>query len=97
MFRTALLIASITLLPLVANAAPCAERSNFLEYFEAKYAETPVSMGLTSDGKVLEVLASERGTWTMIVTLPTGQSCGFASGEGWSKITRPEKLPGEVG
>ena len=29
--------------------------------------------------------------------MPTGQSCGLASGEAWSKITPLEKLPGEAG
>ncbi len=29
--------------------------------------------------------------------MPTGQSCGLASGEAWSKMTPLEKLPGEAG
>ena len=96
MLRHALLIASITLLPAVADAAPCAKRSDSLEYFLTKFYESPVSIGLTSDGKVLEILTSDQGTWTIIVTTPSGQSCGIVSGEAWSEVPTPKKQPGDA-
>ncbi len=96
MLRHALLIASITLLPAVADAAPCAKRADFLKYFLAKYYESPASMGITSDGKVLEILTSDQGTWTIIVTTPSGQSCGVVSGEAWSEVPALKKQPGDA-
>ena len=86
MLRTALLIAFITLSPVVAGAEPCGKRGDFLKFFLTKYDESPVSMGLTVDGKVLEILASDRGTWTIIVTAPSGETCGIAAGDAWSPV-----------
>ena len=96
MFRSTLVIASVALLPAVADAAPCAQRDDFLNYFLAKYDESPVSLGLTSDGKVLEILASDKGTWTIIVTVPSGQTCGLATGEAWSSAPKPDIQTGDT-
>ncbi len=97
MFRTAILSSLIALMPTLAIAAPCAERNEFLAYFDDKYDEAPVSMGLMSDGRVIEVLASEKGSWTIIVTKPSGESCGLASGNAWMKSPPPKTIIGEAG
>ena len=34
----------------------------------------------------LEVLASDGGTWTIIVTRLAGRSCVVASGEAWEEV-----------
>ena len=44
-------------------------------------------MGLTTSGKVLEVVVSAGGSWTIIVTTPSGISCGVASGESWKDMS----------
>ena len=97
MFRTAMLSTLIALLPTLAIAAPCAERTEFLAYFDDKYDEAPVSMGLMTDGRIIEVLASEQGSWTMIVTKPSGESCGLASGDAWMKSPPANTVIGEAG
>jgi hypothetical protein len=61
----------------------CNKRDEFLSTLEKGYSEAPVAMGLVSNGSVLEVLASDNGSWTIIVTLPNGTSCVVASGEAW--------------
>ena len=66
----------------------CAERSRVLTDFGAKYKEGPVAMGLASNGTVLEVLTSVKGSWTIIVTGPTGKTCIVASGEAWQTMDR---------
>jgi len=49
-----------------------------------KYRESPVAVGLASNGKLLEVLTSEDGsTWTILLTSPNGISCLFAAGSSW--------------
>ncbi|SLN77043.1 hypothetical protein [Oceanibacterium hippocampi] len=66
----------------------CNDRTKFLDHLSAKYEEAPVSMGLASNGTVLEVLASEKtGSWTIIITNPTGQACVIATGDSWENIT----------
>ena len=97
MLRTAILSSLIALLPALAIAAPCAERAKFLAYFDDKYDEAPVSMGLMADGRVIEVLASEQGSWTIIVTKASGESCGLASGAAWMKSPPPKIVIGEAG
>lgn len=79
----------------LAQAVPCAERAKFLTIFAEKYKEVPILIGLAANGNVLEVLASEQGSWTIIVTQPSGESCGWASGTAWMKSPLP--LKGDTG
>jgi len=50
------------------------------------YDEFPVTRGYTVDGGIIEILASKSGTWTVIVTAPSGTTCGIAAGEAWFPI-----------
>ena len=43
-------------------------------------------MGLAPNGGVVEVLASENGSWTLLVTMPDGHSCVIAVGENWEAL-----------
>lgn len=87
--RTALIATIATVLPAMTavaqESAPCVKRTDFLDHLSKNYDEAPVAMGLTSSGRVLEVVASENGSWTIIVTMPNGVSCGIASGESWQE------------
>ncbi|MDA1326839.1 MAG: hypothetical protein O3C34_19130 [Proteobacteria bacterium] len=59
------------------------------------YAEVPRSLGITSEGAVLELFTAEDGeTWTIMITLPSGQSRIIATGEHW--INRPMLAKGGV-
>ena len=80
--------------PLAIAAAPtpaaaqavCSERSTFVRGLAAQHRESPVALGIIADGKVLEVLASKDGTWTILVTSPNGRSCVLAVGESWEEL-----------
>ena len=72
----------------------CSERGKFIERLATRYHEAPVAMGLAANGSVVEVLASDSGTWTIIVTTPAGRSCVVASGEAWGDV--PFFSAGEV-
>ena len=63
--------------------APCQERSAVLAKLAKDYSETPVAIGMASNGGVLEVLAAnaDAGTFTIIVTMPNGIACMLASGQ----------------
>ncbi len=94
LFAAAIAAALLVPWPAPAHAwdeAPCVKRSDFLKHLSSKYDEAPVAMGVTASGRVLEVIVSESGSWTIIVTLPNGLSCGIASGEGWQAV-RPDPL-----
>jgi hypothetical protein len=76
-------------LALVAGAAsaqqqmPCGERDELLAQLESRYKEAPTGFGLTPNGAIVELLTSEKGSWTLLLTLPGGRSCLIGSGEGW--------------
>ena len=79
---------------LAQNAAPCSERTDFLQHLFKNYKEAPVAMGVTSSGRVLEVIASDNGSWTIIVTMPNGMTCGVVSGESWESLA-PDATSGD--
>ncbi len=70
----------------------CAERRAVVANLENTYSEAPVSMGLASNGSVIEVLASPSGSFTIILTQPNGLSCVMAAGESWEDL--PKQLAG---
>lgn len=82
---TAIALAVFVATPAMAQTV-CSKRDTFLKHLGEGYAEAPVAMGLASNGSVLEVLASDKGTWTIILTMPDGRSCVVASGEAWEEI-----------
>ena len=61
----------------------CAPRDEVVKQLGAQFSEAPVSRGLTGDGMVLEVFASPHGTWTTVLSEPTGVYCLVSGGEGW--------------
>lgn len=64
----------------------CKQRSEIVKILREKFKETQQSFGLQSDRRVLELFASPNGSWTAILTLPSGQSCVVASGEAWTTL-----------
>ncbi len=75
-----------------AQSAPCDLRAKVLSTLEGKYAETPASLGLASNGAMIELLTSDAGTWTILTTLPNGLSCLVAAGRYWENL--PKKVSG---
>ncbi len=71
----------------VAQSMPCTERKVAIRHLEGKFSEAPVAIGLTNTGAVLEVLTSDEGrSWTILVTMPDGNTCLVAAGEAWKTI-----------
>lgn len=72
----------------------CAPRDAVVDRLATGYGETRQSIGLGSQGSVVEVFASDdTGTWTITVTLPTGITCLIASGQSFEELA--EALPAE--
>ena len=74
----------------------CGERRAVVANLEKTYSEasvsTGLSIGLASNGSVIEVLASPSGSFTIILTQPNGLSCVMAAGENWENL--PKRLAG---
>lgn len=79
------------------QGAQCRDRDQVLEHLAGKYKEAPIAVGVTSTGGLVEVLSSgDGGTWTIIVTSPTGLSCLMAAGDGWRPLERAEGIGPEA-
>ncbi len=72
----------------------CEARTTVLKMLNGNYAEKPNAMGLANNGTVVEVLRSEDGSWTIIMTAPNGVSCMLASGKHWQVVvTKADDIP----
>jgi hypothetical protein len=78
----------------MAPAMPCGEPAELARQLGDGYDEAPVSLGVQSNGHLLEVFSSPRtGTWTIVSTEPGGLACVVAAGEGWQALGGAGGLP----
>ncbi len=75
--------------PPMARGPGCGPRAGIAAALARNHAETPVSRGVSARGALVEVFASTRGTWTLVVTVPGGPSCLIAAGQDWQHLPRP--------
>ena len=65
----------------------CNSRAEIVKDLNGGYSETPVALGVTSAGTVMELWQAPGGvTWTIVVTLPDGSSCVIGAGNDWVPI-----------
>ena len=74
----------------------CGKRADIVERLGNGFEEKPRSAGLTSNGDLVEIFASEKGTWTIMFTKPGGPTCLIAVGDSWQKIDEPLNLSGKM-
>ena len=79
-----------TVLAASAAAEPeCVPRHELVRKLDAQFSEAQTAIGLASSGAVVELFASPDGSWTLIATQPTGESCPIAAGEEWFEPASP--------
>lgn len=88
LFLISLALVAITGLLSPAQAVMCTKRSELLTALDTRYHERAQAIGLISKRGVLEVYASQKGTWTVFVTNPNGISCVVASGEAFEQMPK---------
>ncbi|MEO1611047.1 MAG: hypothetical protein AAFU55_01620 [Pseudomonadota bacterium] len=70
-----------------ANAASaqgglCAKRDQIVAQLKSVHGESRQAVGLQQNARVMETYANpETGSWTIIVSMPTGMACLVAAGE----------------
>lgn len=70
----------------------CGKRNTILSFLSSKYSEKPIAMGVAANGGLIEVLSSNGGsTFTIVVTMPKGNTCMVAAGEGWELLQSARK------
>ena len=78
-----------------AAATNCAPHDAVVNQLAQSYGESRQSIGLGSNGAVMEVFASEEtGTWTITATTPQGLTCLMASGEAYEALSEVLAKPG---
>lgn len=69
---------------------PCHDYERMAKTLGERYGETPVSLGLQSNGHVIQVFSSaESGSWTILSIAPSGIGCVVAAGHGWQTRLPP--------
>ena len=81
----ALVISALTATVASAQSARnCGERTKIVERLQSHYGEARTGAGLTPNNGMMEIFASdEKGTWTILITMPSGMSCLLAAGQDW--------------
>ena len=89
---TVLSLGALLALPTLAYAqSTCGQREAIVERLTSKWGETFAGGGLQNANSVFEIWMSvEKGTWTILRTMPNGTACVMAAGTNWL-----ESLPGE--
>lgn len=86
------LITAFALLAMQAFFAPaiaqtvCGDRAQIISELARVNDETPQAIGLSASGTLIELLVSETGDWTLLVTYPTRETCLLATGESWEAV-----------
>jgi hypothetical protein len=91
-FSSALMTALISLAAPAQAQMICGLRDDMGRMLDQRFAEQPKAAGIAGD-KVVELLVSENGSWTILITGPDGRSCVVTGGEEWTdKPMQPAKV-----
>lgn len=69
----------------LAAAAQCLPYDAMIGALRDQFSESVQATGMAATGHVMQVIASDAGTWTIIVVDPTGNACIAAHGTGYAE------------
>jgi SNF family Na+-dependent transporter len=70
-----------------STTTACGTRAAIVTQLAAKYGETRRGIGIANNNSVMEVFASDQtGSWTITVTVASGQTCMLASGQSFEGL-----------
>lgn len=73
----------------------CSARTKMIAHLETKFGETFSGASKQSPRGLVELYVSDDGHWTLLLTLPDGQSCPLAVGSDVERDFGPGVMPGE--
>ena len=50
------------------------------------HKEAPIGVGVAKSGKLVTLLRSDEGTWSLLIALEPDKICIIGAGEGWTVI-----------
>lgn len=83
-------IAIFALKPAQAQTAPCAPYEAIVAHLASEFGETLQAIGLATNDTIIEIYASEAGSWTITISTAAGQTCLVAAGHAFQHM---EVLP----
>ena len=93
-YISAAAILALLAAPALAQQPVCGERKVIVAALADKFGETRRSLGVQQGNSVIEVFASETGSWTILLTNIAGRSCLLAVGDAFQQ--EPEPVKGEA-
>jgi hypothetical protein len=98
MFRASICAAALwAVFSWPTNAQTAITREEAVKQLEKNYNEVPESRGITSNGSMMEVFVSPKGTWTLVITMPNGVIYVVAAGTDWQTHKQKSKRnPGNL-
>ena len=81
-------------LPAFAQSV-CGQRDEIVSRLKSGYQEYNSARGISTNGGLVELYTSEKGTWTLMLSQPNGVSCLIGTGENWQTLTpaKPMSAP----
>lgn len=76
-------------MPAAAQPVSCGPHKVVTSQLAKHYQEKREAIGLSATGMLMEVYASQHGTWTILMTSPAGIACIIATGERFEIIVPP--------
>lgn len=77
--------ACLTALPAASQTA-CMQHQQLVSFLGDRFNEAPHAVGLVANRSMMQVLVSQNGTWTIIMTTTQGLSCILAAGDAWEDM-----------
>lgn len=68
----------------------CGTRDEIVSRLASGYEETVSALGMSGSGGVVELFTSRKGSWTLLMTQPSGVSCLIAAGDNWETLPDPK-------
>ena len=73
-----------------AQDIACGPHNTVVMLLRQYYSEQVQALGITSTGELVEIFVSPRGTWTVVMTTPSGPSCLVTAGVDWQMVPMPQ-------
>lgn len=75
------------------QASLCGLRDDMGKMLETRFGEQPQAAGVVGD-RIVELLVSQTGSWTILMTSTDGRACVVTGGDDWTDqpVTTPSKI-----
>jgi hypothetical protein len=75
------------------QAMLCGLRDDMGEMLDQRFGEQPQAGGIVGD-RIVELLVSQTGSWTILITSADGRACVVTGGDDWTDqpVTSPSKV-----